>query len=313
MITITILTVLLLNVKGSYMQPLNFVQTSTGPLGDMFELLDYITEEINSEAMESDRISSSLLSSCDQESKHRSVNILEAQQGYILYSGKFEDCKLPSESLKSRMSKLAQDLSLLKSIEPSMIAKEIKVDYQNAYKTIDSCVELLKDLPKRPGMFLELSKKVTEISVIDGAGQAFSELSSSLAQLSAGSSVDASAISVIIVKLEELKVSLQGKSFDDEPIEAELSQSSVKLALNIRKFIEKYSETHKKLEQQYSRLTVCANEMSGKMKEFEEKEISEAKLKGMSDILCEDWKIEYDEMRQNRERTGNDKESHRNK
>ena len=110
--TLTVLFVVVLTAAFA-IEPLVLVETSGGPLGDLFELLDYITEEINSESLESDRISSQILAQCKEENEFRNEQVLKFYNKYLDSKQENDRCKQSSDLLEAKLQKLSKDIIFL--------------------------------------------------------------------------------------------------------------------------------------------------------------------------------------------------------
>lgn len=299
MISLTALVLLSLSVSGEIYQS-SLLQASVGPLGEMFELLDYLIEEINAESLESDRVSKQLLSQCALESDHRRASATKYESLFIAYKLKYDECKLDSDSLAKRIYNLSSDLHLYTKALSSLAIQQIPTSYEAAYKSIDNCISLVANLKKNPSSFVQLSSELSKVLTLPANPGALHSLTNTFAQLSTMSTADPSAINEIITKLQDLKVSLQENRHDDSDLESEVVQKSKHLEKFVREIEEKVRENKEKMERDLVKASGCSRENEKAMKEAEDKEISEKEILKANEILCEDWRVEYEDMEKNR-------------
>ena len=290
-----LLVVLLYAVYG--FEPLVMVETSGGPLGDLFELLDYITEEIKTESLESDRVNSQLISQCEQEVDFRKQLIKSYQSEYLSSKLQYESCNLCLNSIEGRLTEFVKDKKVLDHPPATAVPS---ISYEKSMKSIDICIRLLGDLKSKPSAFLDLGKMSTELLSISQDSEIIHSVTTQLTQLSASKSVDESAVLDITQKLQRLKVSLRETRIDDEQIEAEIAERSKKLEEKVRELQEAAEIQREGAQEQHLEASSCVKNQARIMKAAEEKEISEQKLLDASSLMCDDWKIEYKEMEDQR-------------
>ncbi|OMJ79777.1 hypothetical protein SteCoe_20126 [Stentor coeruleus] len=299
MIFLTALALLSLSVSGEVYQS-SLLQASVGPLGEIFELLDYLIEEINAESLESDRISKQLLSQCTLESDHRRSSAAKYESLFITHKLKYDECKLDSDSLAKRIHNLSSDLHLFAKALSSLSIQQIPTSYEAAYKSIDNCISLVSNLKKSPNLFVQLSSELGKVLTLPANPGILHSLTSTFAQLSTMDTADPSAINEIITKLQDLKVSLQENRHDDSDLENEIVQKSKHLEKVVRDIEVEVSENKEKMERDFVKASECAKENEKAMKDAEDKELSEKEILKANEMLCEDWRMEYEDMEKNR-------------
>ena len=286
-----LLVVLLYAVCG--LEPMMMVETSGGPLGDLFELLDYITEEIKTESLEGDRVSSQLISQCKQEVDFRKQLIKSHQVQYLSSKLQYESCGQALDSIEGRLNELMRDKTLLDSSAP---LASTPISYEKSMKAIDACIGLLRDLHSDPSAFLDLGRISTELLSISQESQIIGSVTSLLTQLSASRSVDESAVLDITQKLEGLKVSLREIRLDDEQIEREIQERSGILEAKVRELQRAVESERELVQERHVEVLICVKNQGKEMKDAEEKEFNEQKLLDASSLMCGDWESEYEEM-----------------
>lgn len=284
-------------VLAMAMEPLTLVETSGGPLGDLFELLDYLTEEIKTESLESDRVNGQLVDQCKQETEFREVNVVKFQEEYLNSKIQYDSCKIQLDTSEKQISQLAKDKIVLESPDTPQSSA---LNYEKAFKAIDNCVKTLEDMSYNPSALLQLGKTTADLLLIPNSSAILNEITIELTQISKSTHIDVSAIADVTRKLQSLKVSLKETHHDDTEIGSEISEKSVKLQEKISDF---FKTTEKALENAHTARAEafsCVNLSKQAMSQAETKELNEAKVLKANKLLCEDWENEYSEMESER-------------